>query len=432
MLHTLLLLTAPCWALQDDAQLTEWVRQLGDPEAKVREQAVEDLVKADARAEPLLTEALQSESAHVRENAAEALRRIARARLLKEIDVEARPFSLRFEKAEIPAILDEIQARSGIRIEMERSALQGAATLDLPETTAMEALDALCRGQENLTYEWKDAGHFRVMAGKHVPTPAAYWGPCKVWISSIEVQRTWNFQEFNVEAHLSVEVTQASRVKPLRRIRIEFEAGQDDTGRDIVVMSGLSRSTQGRGIPLFGGVPASFAYPFVVKGISPEAGALPRLTGKMTLFYPLAAVEVLFQAPSRNDTRESGEFKFTFAKTGKGYVDFIIEKAEGGVVPPDEVERRLESANVTVVDEDGVEHKADGVAPAGSGFGGIIVIMGGRGGGGGGGTESARPGTYRATFPNFKGGDVKTFKFRFADRTLERETSFEFKDVKLP
>ncbi|MBI4563470.1 MAG: hypothetical protein HY716_02090 [Planctomycetes bacterium] len=361
--------------------------------------------------------ALEAEVARLREK--------ERAVISRAIDAaQGQRISLRFEQADLLAILDEIQERSGFRIEMDRTSLKGVADLDVSSVTAMEALDALCLSQKNLTYEWKDAGHFRVMAGQHAAQPSTYWGAYKIYLTSLDVQRMWDFQDSRVNAVFTLDVVRTSPLKALPRIGLRFEKGQDDTGHEFAVTGSGSRYVQG--LPFFGGGPIQPGYPFVIKGLSPEAKTLPRLAGMMTLFYPLAPVEVSFEAPFPDDRQESGEFEFTFNKTGKGFLDFTIKRADGGAVPPEEFERRLDSDSFLVQDDDGVDHEADGVAPGG-GQGGLGGFFGGLFGGG-----AAEAGKYRATFPTFTGGGIKRFRFRFADRTFEREVPFELRDVKLP
>ncbi|MBI4563751.1 MAG: HEAT repeat domain-containing protein, partial [Planctomycetes bacterium] len=153
MLRYLPLLALGLLLPQDEAQIRTWIKQLDDAGIEVREQALRELIKAGATAEPLLREAQQSESPEVRMRAAEALGAIALARKAKEVYREPAPLTLSHENAPISAILEDLAARSGLRIDASAVKLEGeTASLKLESGTAMQALDLLCAGRSNLSW----------------------------------------------------------------------------------------------------------------------------------------------------------------------------------------------------------------------------------------------------------------------------------------
>ncbi|MBI4564779.1 MAG: hypothetical protein HY716_08835, partial [Planctomycetes bacterium] len=101
MIRLLPLLALGLLLPQDEAQIRTWIKQLDDAGIEAREQALRELIKAGAAAEPLLREAQQSESPEVRMRVAEALEAIALARKAKEVYREPAPLTLSHENAPI-------------------------------------------------------------------------------------------------------------------------------------------------------------------------------------------------------------------------------------------------------------------------------------------------------------------------------------------
>ncbi|MBI4565987.1 MAG: hypothetical protein HY716_14975, partial [Planctomycetes bacterium] len=336
-----------------------------------------------------------------------------------------------------------LAARSGLRIDASAVKLEGeTASLKLESGTAMQALDLLCAGRSNLSWEWKEGGAVKMTSSPHVAYPSVYSGPFKVYISSLNIVRHTNFKETTATLSLGISTLYETHLNPMKGVKFEFGKGVDDTGSELSVETSGEQIQAGAGGwaiqvvqgALGGGgggpTPDASAQVFSVKGLAPEAKSIKSLPGTVTFSFPLEHTEISFESPSRGDTKESGDFVFRIEKIEKNGITFkVSSKKKDG--PAIDMARLLDSESAKAVDDEGKTHKADTLALAQTNEGGMVIRMIG-GAGGVFGVESSTETLYRATFSTVKGRDIETFTFRFIDRTLEKVVPFELRDVKLP
>jgi len=421
--------------VQDEAAIQDMIRRLDDADLEVREKAVKDLIAAGSKALEPLRKAAASESAEVRARAAQAMKAIELAIGIRQVYPDHKPLSLK-RTGTVGEILEDLVRLTGARIDAspEQRALKGA----VDAATLLQALDQLCTGQPSLTYTAGDDGTFRFSSDRHIAAPASYCEALKVYLTQAEIVRKSDYKETTVGGTLSLHTVWDGRLKPLRRVRYESLTAKDDAGRDLEIIAATMENmfrmggAGGGGFVIAGfgeGNDGAGPQAFAIKGLAPESKSVATLTGKVTVAFPLARVDVVFDDPQSGQRKAAGDFniKLKDVSTGKKKITLTFTRTKGEVQGlKDEIMGRLDAGNAVAVDEDGKEHVGEIALPQAE-AGGAMVIMGGPGGG-----EAAKTATFQATFPTLGDKDIKRFKFRFSDAVFEKTVTFEIKDIKLP
>jgi hypothetical protein len=435
----LLLCAPPLAPAQDDAKIKDLIRQLDGATVEEREEAFQSLVKLGAAALPALREAAEkSDSGEVRVRAKEALAAIDLNEKAKLVYREPKLVTLNHDGT-LRAALEEIAQQAGVKVEMGDAGVDAKVAVKLENVPVARALDALCQGRDDCTWEERDPGVYRMLKEKHAAMPAAYIGPFRVRIKSMSVERRTDFKGSTIVASFDLEADYEKHLKPMGRAKLEITKLTDDTGREVAVkgafdeeMGGIAGAAGGgvvrilRGLPGMGGEESLPRY--YATGLSPEAKGITSLKGTVTWRFPLAHRDVAFDAPATGDTQDVGDFKIKIKGRQKEGFTLSFSRAKEGdpATVAEEVDRRLDTASVVAVDSDGKEYKADSVTP-GSDMGARIIVVGGAGQ-----LQQDSAVTYRVSIPGIKGKEIKTLKLRFVDKTLDKAVPFEISGVKFP
>ncbi|MBI4564781.1 MAG: hypothetical protein HY716_08845 [Planctomycetes bacterium] len=418
---------------QDDAQIQAWIENLDDSHIEVREKAMQDLVRVGERAEPFLKAARNSESPEVRMRAGEALEAIALSRKMKEAYRDPEPLRIEFENADLADVLTELGRQAGYRIDVEDVELQGTVSLKLKAGTFMQALDLLCAARPNLTWAWTETGA-RLKSGRHIPYPSSYSGAFKVLVPLVHVSRKTDFKDIAFEVHLGVATSCEFPLKPMTPVLLEPGRALDDAGNELRLLRWGDPTARGHGYPPSdfiarlartgeseGDAPPDFKPRgvFFVSGVTAGTKSIRSVTGTATFFFPLESVELAFDAPSRGDMREAGDFVFRIDRIQGSSIQVIVAKKTTG----DPSLHELDYDSLVAVDAKGREHRPTSAKAAAAGNPAQALLQGG--------AESRNP-SFRAVFPGVQVSDLKTFKFRFITRGFEKNVPFEFRDIQLP
>jgi hypothetical protein len=159
-------------ALQDDATIAEWVRQLGDDAVDVREQAAAGLARAGRAAEARLRQALKSPNEEVRARAAQLLADLDRADRRREFDRGPSRITLRRDRAPLREILEEIRKQTPTRVEFSEAPVADPVTFAVEGEPLFRALDALCRAHGGLALSVESRRGDNVIATLSAGTPS--------------------------------------------------------------------------------------------------------------------------------------------------------------------------------------------------------------------------------------------------------------------
>jgi len=415
--------------LQDDAQIKELIRKLDDSDFQTRDEAFHALVKAGPKAVALLKEAAEkSTSAEVKTRAADAIKAIDLAVKAASVYREPARINAAFADTPLPRALEDVAKQAGVRLEGLAHAPEAPLTLKLENATLLEALDRICAAQEQLTYAHASEGVVSLVKEKHAQPPAVYFGPFRVQIGELTITRKSDFKATTTTASFTLASEHEKHLKPLAKVRFEISKAIDDQGTELQVarVGDAEAAALGGGgavvIMGLGGMrPPDSDRRFEAKGFSPAATGFRLLQGTATFLFPLQYTDVKFKAPAANDREETGDFAFKVLQTRQRYIEFEVTRTKGTeAVGQDEIDRRLDADSVVLVDADGKEHKAESLQP--SGLDSIVI--------GPGGVE--RKLKYRAMFATAGVRNAKELRFRFIDKTLEKQAPFEFKDVRVP
>jgi hypothetical protein len=424
----LLALTLFLLPAQDDAKILELIRQLDASSVEERDAAYEQLVKIGAGALAALKKAAESDSsAEVRSRAAEAVRAIDIAEKMKTAYVEPKRVTLKHDGT-VRAALEEIGKQAGVKIDVLDAGVDAAVVLDLRNVTLFQALDAVCAGREDCTWEHPDAGVVKMRKEKHVAYPTGCVGPFRIRITSLSVERKSDFKAVTAQVNFGIETDWEKTTKPMGRAKVQFSSAADDAGRALDVKGAEDDAMNALGgirILRAGGfgMQDEFANRFTA-ALGADAKGIASLKGTLTVRFPLSSTDVVFDDPTSGDSKDVGDYKIRIKnKIKEGYTLAFTRSKEDDTDLAEEMERRFDTASIIAVDKDGKELKAESVVPQNDGVN--IVVVNGK-------VQQKGGLTYRVHFPDFKGREIKTLKFRFVDQTLEKRFDFELKDTKLP
>ncbi len=413
---------------QDEARIKELIQELDSASVEERDAAYQELVKIGAPAVAGLKKAADaSDSAEVRTRAQDAIRAIDLNEKTKTVYSEPKRITLDHDGT-VKVALEEIAKQAGVKIETGGAGVDAKVALKLTNATLFEALDRLCAGRDDCTWEHADAGGVKMLKDKHVPFPAGYTGPFRVRLTTLAVERRSDFKTTTAYVTFTAEADFERYLKPMGKPRIEFSSATDDGGRAVEI-----KGAEDGGNAVLNGVRMKMLLNGMGQAetndfggsFSSEAKSIATLKGSMTVRFPLSAREITFDAPAIGDSQEAGDYKVRIKGRHKeGYTLAFTKAREDGTDPGEELERRFDTSSIVFVDKDGKEVKAESAVPQNDGM--QIVINGN-------GQVMQKGGfTYRVSFPEFKGREIKTLKFKFVDQTLEKKFEFEIKDVKLP
>ena len=441
ILLALALLSAPALA-QDEARIKELIQKLDDDSFEAREQAEKDLIAIGEAAAPLLKQAAQEtekrkDQGELKVRALSALRAIEFAAKARQVYVEPKLVTLSLADTELSAVLVELEKQTGVRMDPGSVDARAKVSIDVTKAPLFRALDDLCRGQEERTYEYREEG-VRFQKERHLTCPTAYEAAFRIRVVKLKQERSTDFKTKNAQVQLTLDADWQKYLSPWKRYDIELKKATDDKGaalevrkgedaEDGLILAGGARIAMKRAI-LMGGMAGAgdlSQQPWTLKGLSVGATRLT-LQGVARFSFPLDKGDVTFDKPAAGDSRESGDYTIAL----KGLVANRLwslafsrtkGKPEGG---PEDIESRLDKDSLVAIDEDGNEHKGQLIPTHAS----VQVFVGG----GGALPEGTPLATYQAMFPTLRNRAPKEIRFKFVGQAFVKSVPFRLENVDLP
>ncbi len=444
----LLLLAAPSGA-QDEARIRDLVRQLEDDSVETRERAQKELVAAGPAALPALRKALAdagdaADRGELRVRAGAAIRRIELDLKAREVYQEPKPVTLQGRDLKLSQALESIARQAGIRI--DASAVDGEALVsaELREVPLFRALDELCRGAEERTYEYREEGVVKFLRERHVPRPAAYAGPFRIRILSMKLERSTDVNAKKATLALTLDADHEKYLKPWKSPDIEIAKATDDRGGALEVQEGegegdlnavfgggaFARIMVAGGAAVLGGVgPGEAQRIFTLKSLTPGAGRVS-LRGSVRFRFPLDSRELRFEGLESGVTRETSDYTIRLETQGnRRNWNAVFRPRKAGAAPAvslaQEIEGRLDAESLVGIDQDGGEHRGTFTNAMDGRMAAIRVVNGKL-------VQDADAATFIAQFPTVRLKPLKEIRFKFADATFVKSVPFSFEDVELP
>jgi hypothetical protein len=435
----LFLLAAP----QDDARVRTLIRELEDDGYETRDRAQKELVKLGEPALPLLRKALEEagtaeDRGELRVRAQAAIRAIDLEVKSRKVYSDPRLVTLRASGMKLSQAVQEIAKQTGVRI--DASAVDGEATLDLElrDAPLFRALDELCRGSDERTWDPREAGEVKLLKEKHVACPSAYAGPFRLRAVSLKAERSTDFKTKSSILRMTLEADHEKYLKPSRFPEIEIAKAADDKGAALEIGGEDEDSTAfagGAAMKIFvagmagaapDGSPAKKTY--VLKGLSPGAARVS-IQGSMRFRFPLESRDIRFEKADAGQTRETSDYTVRLDSQGgrqQWNLSFRRKKPAPGATGTldEEVSQRLDEASLVGIDEDGGEHKGSLLSQGGR-MAAIRVINGRM-------VQEGDAAAFIAHFPTVKLKALKEIRFRISDATFLKSVPFSLEGIELP
>src|SRR6185369_1398328 len=227
-LFTLLLLGL----FAQDQGLRELIQRLEDDRAESREKAQKDIVALGEAAIPALKAVVDSVQSpgELKLRAAAVIREIELSVKAAKAFREPKRVTLKVDDRALREVLEEVARQAEVKIEAAGIDVTAQVTLDVADAPLFEVLDLICRDQAERTWEPQDDGSIRLLRDRHVGCPAAYSGPFRVRVQSINAQRNNDFKARTVVLTLSLQADWDRRYKPSKAVEIELGKLVDDQG----------------------------------------------------------------------------------------------------------------------------------------------------------------------------------------------------------
>jgi hypothetical protein len=395
---------------QDDESVRALARRLEADGLEEREAAFEALVKLGPTGVPALT----------RVAADDRLPETIRLKLREAIvaidlaaRIEPRRITLRHDGT-LGAAFDEVARQAGIVLKKGDVKLDAPLRLDMKDVSLFQALDALCEGRADCSWQWDGSG-IVLRRERQKASPSAYIAAFRVQVAAVTVCRTSDFADTTSRVFLSMSAQGHPDAHPVGRLRVNLTGGTDQAGRDVsfatpeadeLVLPGLRVP-----LPMDPLAPDRF-----VAGVAADARSLSRVKATLTARFGLGSESVALESPAVGVAKDLGECRVRIKSKHKdGYTLAFSWSGD-----PDELAERFDASSVTAVDSDGRETKAVSVTRiAEGGAGGLPVVV------------KAGESWHRVVFGAL-GSDVKAVRFKFVTKVVEKQFNFEIREIPLP
>lgn len=414
---------------QDPAPVRELLQKLEDDKVESREKAQKDLAAMGEAAIPFLREVADSPraSGELKLRAVATIREIELGLKAAKVYKELPRVSIRAAEDGLRDVLDDLSRQAGVPI--ESSAVDNAArvTLEAKDLPLMEALDLLCRGQAERTWEARDDGSIRLVRERHVDYPTSHSGPFRVRVQSINADRNNDFKARTVSATVVIQGDWDKRLRPSKIVDIEVARATDDLGTALeVVPVDANTFFRGPGVQLRVGVGivqdgSENSRSFALRGLQPAAASVT-LEGTARYTFPLDQREIKIEKPGNSETKDMGDTMVRISRNNNTPETWSLSfhKTPTSTTPgwARSIGQRFDPDSFVVVDQDGAEFTAvlrpigrgrqfqDAAAEVGLWYQGV-----------------AQRNTAKA---------IKEIRFRFVDQTLVKSAPFKFTALALP
>jgi hypothetical protein len=348
---TLLLLSlgAPLSFAQDDLEkkVAAIVARLADDSIDAREQAVKDLADLGTGAIPLLKKAIAKAGDETRGRLEEAIRTIELRDALARSLPPLQKITLDLKKRPAREAIEEIASRAGIGVKFEGDLGKGTITLALKDVTPIEALDAVCRADGQLTYQI-DTGDEALEAVKpgvpvlprlsftaapFVDCPATYVRHYRIRAVELSLIRTNSFKGTKSRGNVQLELFWLPGTHPDQVTRFEVEEIKDDQGRILPLEKKEEGDPlAGAHLTLDGLDPAAGQYAFDFKYPEADAKKVASMKGSFTVTYPKETKTLVFEKPAekRGKSLELHGLKITLEEYQNRGTEHTVKIVVGG------------------------------------------------------------------------------------------------------
>jgi hypothetical protein len=408
-----------------DPNLRELLQRLEDDRAESREKAQKDLVLLGEAALPALKELVDGNSSgELKLRAAAVIREIELSVKAAKAFREPRRVTLKVDDRPLGEVLEEVARQAEVKIEAAGIDVTARVTLDASDLPLFEVLDLVCRDQAERTWEPQDDGSIRFTRDRHVGCPAAYSGPFRLRVQSLNAQRNNDFKARTVILTLSLQADWDRRYKPSKAVEIELGKFVDDQGStlEITPIDGNFnfRAVPGAQIRIGVGLiqdAGESGRVFVVRNLHPAATTIT-FEGTARFSFPLDQREIKFEKPAVTENRELGDttIRLTRVGTPENWT-LSFHKSPSSTTPgwARTIAQRFDNDSFVVVDQDGGEYPA-------------LMRPQNRGR-----LQPEETGVwYQAFVQRNAGKALKEVRFRFVDQTLVKSMPFKFTNLALP
>jgi hypothetical protein len=421
-LFTLLLLGL----FAQDQGLRELIQRLEDDRAESREKAQKDIVALGEAAIPALKAVVDSVQSpgELKLRAAAVIREIELSVKAAKAFREPKRVTLKVDDRALREVLEEVARQAEVKIEAAGIDVTAQVTLDVADAPLFEVLDLICRDQAERTWEPQDDGSIRFLRDRHVGCPAAYSGPFRVRVQSINAQRNNDFKARTVVLTLSLQADWDRRYKPSKAVEIELGKLVDDQGSalEVTPMDGNFnfRAVPGAQLRIGVGIvqdAGESGRVFIVRGLHPAATTIT-LEGTARFSFPLDQREIKFEKPGISESRELGDTTVRLTRVGMPENwSLSFHRSPTSTTPgwARTIAQRFDADSFVIVDQDGGEFSATMRA---QNRGRLLPEESGV--------------WFQAFVQRNAGKALKEVRFRFVDQTLVKSMPFKFTSLALP
>lgn len=419
-LFTLLLLGL----FAQDPGLRELIQRLEDDRAESREKAQKEIVALGEAAIPALKEIVDgNRPGELKLRAAAVLREIELSVKAAKVFREPRRVTLKANDRALREVLEEVARQAEVKIEAGGIDVTSQVTLDVADAPLFEVLDQICRDQSERTWESQEDGSIRFSRDRNLTCPAAYAGPFRVRVQSLNTQRNNDFKARTVVLTVVLSADWDRRYKPSKAVELEIAKMADDQGSSLEVTpvdgNFNFRAVPGAQLRIGVGIlqdAGESGRVFVVRGLHPAATTIS-LEGTARFSFPLDQREIKFEKPTVSESRELGDTTIRLTRVGMPENwSLSFHKAPTSTTPgwARTIAQRFDPDSFVIVDQDGGEFPA---TMRSQNRGRIVA------------EESV---WYQAFVQRNAGKALKEVRFRFVDQTLVKSMPFKFTGLALP
>ena len=429
---------------QDDAKIGELIQRLEDDSVEAREGAQKELVRIGEAALAPLRKAVEQAGAaedrgELRVRGSAAIRQIELAVKSRAVYQDPKLVTFRAAGTKLSQAAAAIGAQAGVKIDASGVDGEAEVTCDLKGVPLFLALDELCRGQEERTYEYKEEGHVKLLKDRHAPHPAAYAGPFRIRILTMKVERSTDFKGKKFSLLLTLDADHEKYLKPWKNPEIEITGATDDKGTALEVQEGEGEPDAnvlgGRAFAKivvggagFMGAPDPGQKTYTLKGFAAGAARVS-LQGIVRYRFPLESREIRFDRPASGMTQETADYTVRLdaqPNRRQWTLNFRRKKSAAGATASlyEEVEQRVDSDSVVGIDEDGGEHK--GTLLSSNNLTAAIRVVNGKL------VQDSDTAAFTAQFNTVKIKPLKEIRFKFSDATFVKAMPFAMEKIELP
>ena len=335
-MRAFLLLLAALPAPQE-APWAAWLEDLDSPDPVRVHRALEGLTAAGADACRRIEDRAAGAKGERRRRLEDAARE-ARLALENALVPPTRRVSLKAVDRPALDVLFELQARTGLPLELEALQDQDFApvTVDVADATALEALEAVARAA-SLAVAF-DPGRIGLSADGHADAPRSAYGPLLFLLHQYEENRTLTFRR---KPEASTYLTGELRIEPwLPVVRLgppRLREAVDDRGADLRLPADEEDAPaeeeilqQDRVLPVADGLP--LGVDLRLRPLGPDAVRIAVLRGDVPVTLPSRGATAVFEAPAEGQRRAGAGFEAEIQSLNpEGQLQILIRGlAEGG------------------------------------------------------------------------------------------------------